>query len=59
MPAAASPAAAAGYNGMAIASVFCAVLPVAGTVYGGFAVRAVFAVGAGHVVLNQIDRDGA
>lgn len=57
MSAAASPAA-AGYNRMAIISVVCAVMAVAGTIFGGFTVLAVFAVGAGHVALNQIDHDG-
>lgn len=57
MAAAASPSV-AGYNRMAIVSVVCAVLAVAGTIFGGFTVLAVFAVGAGHVALNQIDRNG-
>lgn len=49
---------AAGYNRMAIVSLACAVLAVAGFFFGGFTVLAVFAVGAGHVALNQINIDG-
>ena len=33
-------------------------LAVAGFIAGGFSVLAVFAVGAGHVALNQINREG-
>ncbi|CAN7143018.1 hypothetical protein ASF98_15945 [Arthrobacter sp. Leaf337] len=54
---AASPAE-AGYNRMAILSLTCAVVAVAGFFFGGFTSLAVFAVGAGHVALNQINSDG-
>ncbi|WP_432246106.1 DUF4190 domain-containing protein (plasmid) [Arthrobacter sp. G.S.26] len=54
--AAASPAA-TGYNRMAIVAVVSAVVAVVGFL-GTFTVLAVFAVGAGHVALNQINRDG-
>ncbi|NSX38846.1 hypothetical protein HTS88_20930 [Pseudarthrobacter oxydans] len=57
MSAAASPAA-AGYNRMAIISVVCAVVAVAGFFFAGLTVLAVFAVGAGHVAVNQINFDG-
>jgi hypothetical protein len=57
MSAAASPAV-AGYNRMAIVSLACAAVAVAGFFFGGFTVLAVFAVGAGHVALNQINSDG-
>ena len=46
------------YNRLAILSLFFAVLAAAGTVFMGVAVIAVFAVGAGHVSLNQIRRRG-
>jgi hypothetical protein len=55
--AAASPAA-AGYNRMAIVSLACAAVAVAGFVFAGLTVLAVFAVGAGHVALNQINLNG-
>jgi hypothetical protein len=55
--AAASPAV-AGYNRMAIVSLVCAVVAVAGFFFGGFTSLAVFAVGAGHVALNQINSGG-
>jgi hypothetical protein len=58
MSAAASPAV-AGYNRMAIVSVVCAVVAVAGFFFGSFTILAVFVVGAGHVVLNQVNRDGS
>jgi Domain of unknown function (DUF4190) len=48
----------AGYNRLAIASVACAAVAIAGFFFGGFTSLAVFAVGAGHVALNQINRDG-
>ncbi|MDQ0076337.1 hypothetical protein [Arthrobacter oryzae] len=58
MSAAASPAV-AGYNRMAIVSVVCAVVAVAGFFFGSFTILAVFVVGAGHVALNQVNRDGS
>lgn len=58
MSASAASPAAAGYDPMAIVSVVCAVVAVAGTIFGGFTILAVFAVGAGHVAVNQIDRNG-
>jgi hypothetical protein len=58
MSATASPAV-AGYNRMAIVSVACAVVAVAGFFFGSFTILAVFAVGAGHVALNQVNRDGS
>lgn len=57
MSATASPAM-AGYNRMAIVSVVCATVAVAGFVFAGLTVLAVFAVGAGHVALNQINLSG-
>lgn len=57
MSAAPSPAA-AGYNRMAIVSALCAVVALAGFVFVGLTVLAVFAVGAGHVALNQINLNG-
>lgn len=57
MSAAASPAV-AGYNRMAIVSVVCAAVAVAGFFFAGLTVLAVFAVGAGHVALNQINLNG-
>jgi hypothetical protein len=58
MSAAASPAV-AGYNRMAIVSVVCAVVAVAGFFFGSFTILAVFVVGAGHVALSQVNRDGS
>lgn len=58
MSAAASPVV-AGYNRMAIVSVVCAVVAVAGFFFGSFTILAVFVVGAGHVALNQVNRDGS
>lgn len=57
MPAAASPAA-TGYNRMAIVSVACAVVALAGFGFAGLTALAVFAVGAGHVALSQINLNG-
>ncbi|GKV72964.1 hypothetical protein NCCP2145_23450 [Pseudarthrobacter sp. NCCP-2145] len=57
MSAAASPAA-AGYNRMAVVSLACALVAVAGFFFAGLTVLAVFAVGAGHVALNQINLSG-
>ena len=56
--AAASPAV-AGYNRMAIVSVACTVVAVAGFFFGSFTILALFAVGSGHVALNQVNRDGS
>lgn len=39
-------------------SLICAIVAVAGFFFGSFTVLAVFAVGAGHVALNQIILDG-
>jgi hypothetical protein len=58
MEAAATDRRAAGVNGMAVVSLTCAVLAVAGLFFLGAAVLAVFAVGAGHVALHQIEQFG-
>jgi hypothetical protein len=42
-------------NRMAVVSMLCAALAIAGTWLAGLAVLAVFAAGAGHVALQQID----
>lgn len=47
-----------GVNRMAVVSVACALLAVVGLAFMGMAVLAVFAVGAGHVALHQIDQRG-
>lgn len=57
MSAAPSPAA-AGYNRMAIVSVVCAAVAVAGFFFAGPTVLAVFAEDAEHVALNQINLNG-
>lgn len=44
---------------MAVASLACAVVAVAGLVVMGMAVLAVFAVGAGHVALHRIEKAGS
>lgn len=49
---------AAGVNTMAVVSMSCAVIAVAGLFVLGAAVLAVFAVGAGHVALHQIGQCG-
>ncbi|WP_146069180.1 hypothetical protein [Arthrobacter sp. ZGTC412] len=36
----------------------CALVAMAGFFFGSFTTLAVFAVGAGHVALNQVNRDG-
>lgn len=46
------------YNRLAFASLALAVLAVIGTAVAGVAVLAVFAVGAGHVSLHQIEVRG-
>jgi multisubunit Na+/H+ antiporter MnhC subunit len=46
------------YNHLAIASLTLAALAVIGTAVASVAVLAVFAVGAGHVSLNQIETRG-
>jgi hypothetical protein len=58
MSASAVSPAVAGYNRMAVVSLVCAVVAIAGFFFGGFTSLAVFAVGAGHVALNQINSDG-
>ena len=46
-------------NTMAVVSVACAVVAVAGLFFMGLAVLAVFAVGAGHIALHRIEKDGS
>ncbi|WP_285244253.1 hypothetical protein [Pseudarthrobacter sp. fls2-241-R2A-127] len=46
-------------NGMSVVSLACAVVAVAGLVFMGLALLAVFAVGAGHVALHRIEKDGS
>lgn len=46
-------------NGMAVVSLVCAAVAVAGLIVMGMAVLAVFAVGAGHVALHRIEKDAS
>ena len=51
------PATGVALNRMAVVAIVCAALALAGTLVAGLAVIAVFAVGAGHVALRQIDAE--
>ncbi|KSU77579.1 hypothetical protein GA0061083_1458 [Pseudarthrobacter enclensis] len=45
-------------DALAVVSLVCAVVAVAGLIVMGMAVLAVFAVGAGHAALHQIEKRG-